>query len=194
LLKAIRSHQITTPNVATTLATGRPNACNLCHLDRSLGWTADQLSARYGITAPALSADDQALPAAFSLALRGDAAQRALIAWSFGWQSAQQASGAAWLPLALAPLLDDPYAAVRLIAGRSLRSFPQFADFEYDAIAAPEARVDAGGRVRARVLSGGNGRQLRAPAALLDANGQLDTGLVSRLLADRDQRPIQLLE
>ena len=43
LLKAIRSHQIDSLNVQTSLATGRPNACNLCHLDQTLAWTAEHL-------------------------------------------------------------------------------------------------------------------------------------------------------
>lgn len=29
------------------LLSGEPNACNLCHLDRSLGWTLDQLAAEF---------------------------------------------------------------------------------------------------------------------------------------------------
>src|SRR5262249_37039935 len=33
LLKTIRSHQISSPSVQASLDTGRPNACNLCHLD-----------------------------------------------------------------------------------------------------------------------------------------------------------------
>ena len=48
LLKAIRSHTITSPTVRSSLATGRPNACNLCHLDKSLGWTAQKLNGWYG--------------------------------------------------------------------------------------------------------------------------------------------------
>ena len=180
------------PRCRRALATGRPNACNLCHLDRSLGWTAAQLSKRYGIAAPELAPDDATLPAAVVLALRGDAAQRALIAWSAGWQPAQQASGAAWLPLALAPLLDDPYAAVRLIAGRSLATFPAFAKFDFDAIPAPDSRASAAERLRSR-LGAGRG-DLHAPAALLDARGEPDTALLSRLLEGRDQRPIHLLE
>src|SRR5437867_304716 len=42
LLKSIRSHWIDSPSVQSSLKTGRPNACNLCHLDRSLGCTARQ--------------------------------------------------------------------------------------------------------------------------------------------------------
>ncbi|HQU45192.1 MAG TPA: cytochrome c3 family protein, partial [Pirellulales bacterium] len=48
LFKAIRSHQISSPGVATTVATGRPTACNLCHLDQTLSWSAENLSAWYG--------------------------------------------------------------------------------------------------------------------------------------------------
>ena len=40
LLRAMRSHQITIPRVQDDVDAGRPNACNLCHLDRTLAWTA----------------------------------------------------------------------------------------------------------------------------------------------------------
>jgi formate-dependent nitrite reductase cytochrome c552 subunit len=40
LLKALRSHQISSPSVTASVQTGRPNACNACHLDKTLGWTA----------------------------------------------------------------------------------------------------------------------------------------------------------
>ncbi|HKQ40089.1 MAG TPA: cytochrome c3 family protein, partial [Verrucomicrobiae bacterium] len=44
LMKAIRSHQVDSPSVQATIATGRPNACNLCHLDKTLAWTAEKLT------------------------------------------------------------------------------------------------------------------------------------------------------
>lgn len=34
MLKASRSHELTSPHVAAQLETGRTNACNLCRLDR----------------------------------------------------------------------------------------------------------------------------------------------------------------
>ncbi|MEW6273281.1 MAG: cytochrome c3 family protein, partial [Thermodesulfobacteriota bacterium] len=43
LQKATRSHEITSPSVVESAEVGRPNACNLCHLDRTLAWTADEL-------------------------------------------------------------------------------------------------------------------------------------------------------
>jgi hypothetical protein len=63
LLKAIRSHQIDSPSVQASLETGRPNACNLCHLDKSLGWTADQLQTWYGVAKPNLTDDQRTITA-----------------------------------------------------------------------------------------------------------------------------------
>src|SRR5262249_3186741 len=57
LLRGIRSHQIDRPSVATALKTGRPNACNLCHLDQTLKWTAQHLSEWYGHARPELAED-----------------------------------------------------------------------------------------------------------------------------------------
>ena len=37
------------------LETGRPNACNLCHLDRTLAWTAKHLEGWYGFAPPELN-------------------------------------------------------------------------------------------------------------------------------------------
>ena len=44
----VRSHRISSPTEPAMLGTA-PNACNLCHLDRSLGWTLDALAARHGV-------------------------------------------------------------------------------------------------------------------------------------------------
>jgi hypothetical protein len=38
-----RSHRISSPTDQGILLTGMPNACNLCHLDKSLAWTRDAL-------------------------------------------------------------------------------------------------------------------------------------------------------
>ena len=43
-----RSHRISSPNEAAILASGMPNACNLCHLDKSLAWTRDALQKDWG--------------------------------------------------------------------------------------------------------------------------------------------------
>ena len=47
--------------------------------------------------------------------------------------------GRDWPAAFLLPLLDDPYAAVRYLAYRSLRELPGFRDFAYDYVGAPAA-------------------------------------------------------
>ena len=124
LLKSIRSHRIESPSVATAVATGRPTACNLCHLDRSLAWTADRLDAWYGAKSIAVPAEGRDLPVAAVLALRGDAAMRALVAAAMSDPEARAASGTEWERGLLSVLRTDDYAAVRLIAERSAADFP----------------------------------------------------------------------
>jgi hypothetical protein len=41
--RVIRTHQIGSPTDLRMLSQGAPNACNLCHLDRSIRWTANAL-------------------------------------------------------------------------------------------------------------------------------------------------------
>jgi predicted CXXCH cytochrome family protein len=41
----VRSHRISSPTDPDMLAAAAPNACNLCHLDRSIAWTLAQLPA-----------------------------------------------------------------------------------------------------------------------------------------------------
>ena len=39
----VRTHRISSPSDPSMLAAAAPNACNLCHLDRSITWTLDAL-------------------------------------------------------------------------------------------------------------------------------------------------------
>ena len=143
LLKGIRSHHIDSPRVDVTLKTGRPNACNLCHLDQTLDWTAERLAQWYGQSIPALTDDQRTIAASLLWLLQGDAGQRALLAWSMGWQPARDVSGSKWMSPFLAQLLDDPYDAVRFIAHRSLCEQPEFRKIEYDFVGPPEERTAA---------------------------------------------------
>jgi hypothetical protein len=124
LLGAIRNHEVEPPDVAASLATGRPNACNQCHLDKTLAWTAQMLAEWYGTSIPELSQDERTVAASLLWALQGEAGQRALLAWSFGWDEALLASGSDWIAPVLSILLDDPYHAVRFVAHRSARELP----------------------------------------------------------------------
>ena len=187
LLKAIRSHQIDVPRVGVTLETGRPNACNLCHLDRSLRWTADQLADWYGHDRPGPFADGdlEALPASAVWMLSGDAGQRAVVAWGMGWEEARAVSGTDWQEPLLAELLDDPYEAVRFIAARTLRGYPSGVPLDYDFVGPRPQRTTA----RQRVLAAWAERTTR-PAA----ERTVPAEAIERLVERRDDRPLTLLE
>ncbi|MCA9061133.1 MAG: hypothetical protein KDA85_21620, partial [Planctomycetaceae bacterium] len=96
LFSAIRSHRVQSPAVPDSDAGVRPNACNLCHLDQSQQWAAEQLAGWYDLPLPSLSPVDQTTPAGANWALSGDAAQRAIAAWHLGWSGAREASGSRW--------------------------------------------------------------------------------------------------
>jgi len=161
LLKTIRSHQISSPSVQATLATGRPDACSLCHLDKTLAWTAATLDAWYGTPRPALGDDEQTVAASVLWLLKGDAGQRAIVAQAMGWPAAQRAAGSAWLTPYLALTERDQYDAVRLIAARARRTLPPF---------------------RREALPRGSAQLLLTPA------GTFDTSRVNRLVRERNNR------
>jgi len=163
LLKTIRSHQISSPSVQSTLATGRPNACNLCHLDKTLAWTGQHLNEWYGTPKPALDADESSVAASVLTLLKGDAGQRAIVAESMGWSAAQEASGRAWLTPYLALTARDSYDAVRYIAARSQRTLPPF------------RREDL---------------PRNSPELLIKADGSFDAEAVNRLVRLRDNRRV----
>ena len=196
LLQGIRSHRIDSPVIPHDGAAGRPNACNLCHLDKSLSWTAGHLSDWYGIESPKLATDDDQIAASLLWLLRGDAAQRVITAWHFGWAPAQTASGRDWLAPFMAQLLNDPYSAVRFVAYRTLRGLPGFADFSYDYVGDLEQRAAA---VQSALLRWDMLRQdQEAPAAyrelLMDNEGRLNDEEISRPQAEMNTQPIFIAE
>lgn len=195
LLKAIRSHEIDSPRVAATVATGRPNACNLCHLDRSLGWTADHLRDGWGQPRPALSRDREEISAVLLDLLTGDAGQRALAAWHLGWEPARNASGHDWLAPWLGHLLYDPYAAVRYVAARSLETIPGWETTDYDYLAPEPVRAEARMHVIGRWLeTHARPPQRTGRTVLADADGDLLLYEVDRLSRQRDDTPLSLEE
>lgn len=196
LLKAIRSHKIDSPSVQETQRTGRPNACNQCHLDKTLAWTAEHLEQWYGIALPTLTEDEKNVSASVRLLLQGDAGQRALMAWSFGWDSALEASGSEWPPLYLVQLLDDPYDAVRYIAYRSLRRFPGYEDCQFTFAQSKDLRNFQAKRAmdifRAQLASTHNFPT--GDAILIRPDRSVDGREIDRLGRYRDNTPITLQE
>jgi len=191
LLRALRSHQIDSPSVDTSLRTGRPDACNLCHLDKTLGWTADRLKSWYSVTTDLPNTNPPQESAALQWMISGDAGQRALIAWSMGWAPAQEASGTDWMAPFLGILLEDPYAAVRYIAYHSIMRLPGWNGFSYDFIGSPETMASA----RETLISRWQRTQVRPNAPLLiNPGGKLQLDEIRMLLKQRNDRRIFLDE
>ncbi|KAA5542156.1 C cytochrome precursor [Roseiconus nitratireducens] len=191
LLKAIRNHTITSPDLKRELAADRPNACNQCHLDKTLKWTADHLQDWYSIDPPKLDADQSEIAASILWLLKGNAAQRALAAWTMGWSEAQEASGDDWQSIYLAQVLNDPYLAIRLIARRSLQTFPGLADMKLEPLGTDSERADA----ILSIISRWDQDPHEANAALLlGPNNRVKTSQIDAIMKQRDDTPMNLAE
>jgi predicted CXXCH cytochrome family protein len=194
LLGAIRSHQIASPELTGSIRHGVPNACNLCHLDKTLAWSQEHLAERYGRPQQPLSEEQRTVSAALLWLLKGHAAQRAITAWHLGWKPAQQASGADWLAPFLARLLADPYGVVRYVAAYNLRSLPGFTDWHNDFLA-PEPIL------KTRALEAVERWQAEkkllhrpVPEMLIRPDGQLMEERIEALLRQRNDRPVTIKE
>ncbi len=97
-----------------------------------------------------------------------------------GWPDVKAACGSSWEAPFLAQALDDPYAAVRVVAARSLRSLPGFDGFAYDPLA---PQPDRAGAVRDAVA-----RWERMTGQVFDA------AAASKLIANRDDRAVTIAE
>jgi Doubled CXXCH motif (Paired_CXXCH_1) len=195
LLHAIRSHQVSSPTVHESVAYGRPNACNLCHLDQTLAWTAEKLHDWYGQPLPTLSQDDQNISAAVQWLVKGDGAQRALLAWGMGWAPAQKTSGRDWLYPYLIYTLVDPYAAVRFDAWKSLQTLPGFSDFRFNYTSNNQTlNEDAASAFKKWLRSVRDPNARFSPKTGLDSEGYLRDDLMQRLRNERDNKPVVLAE
>jgi predicted CXXCH cytochrome family protein len=231
LLRGIRNHRIDSPHV-TGRSGGheRPNACNLCHVDRSLAWTAQQLERWYhqpvaanlagGATAAAIPVGpaaaaatpmgaataaattagaapvgvaraepatagvaDPGEAAAIEWLVSGDAVLRAVAAWHFGWEPARRASAVTMAMPYLVVALNDPYSAVRYVAGHAVMTL--MPGIRYDYLAEPAARQQVAQDVLARWLAGSP--QTPESAAAIDAR-------IQRLLEQRDTTAVRAME
>ena len=137
-----RSHRIQNPELADSVGTGKPHACNLCHLDKSLGWTRTELakwSPRH--TKVTLSADEETTAHAVLMLARGDARSRAVVAGALSNPAARKASGTDWYGPMLSRLLEgERYPIVRYLTHRGLKSV--HADVAYDYLAKPGQREE----------------------------------------------------
>ncbi len=193
LLKAIRSHRVDIPSVAQSVRDRRPNACNLCHLDQTLQWTANALERWYGQAPVSLSGDEQLTAAGLLWLLKGNAMERVITAWHMSWEPATAVSGTDWEAPFLAELLTDSYSAVRFVAYRSLRKLPGFERLPYDFVGPEPQRTAAQKHVREFWSSQPPSDVIR-PQLLLTTPRQTDQEQVQRLKEARDDSPSRLPE
>ena len=90
----------------------------------------------------------------------------------------------------MAALLDDPYAAVRQVAGRELVASGALSPGEYDFLAEPRARL----AVRDALLRRWGDARHRSASEVLHPGGELDYPRLQQELARRDNRPIMIAE
>jgi hypothetical protein len=195
LLHAMRSHQVSNPTVKESLDFGRPNACNLCHLNQTLAWTADKLHDWYNQPVPTLSADDQKIAAAVQWIIKGDAGQRALLAWGMGWKPAQDISGCDWLYPYLIYALTDRYPAIRFDAWKSLQTLPGFESFSFKYTDPEDILTKAAATALdhwSKDVRGPN--PIFPPETALDQLGRPERETFSRLREQRNETNIILAE
>ncbi len=197
LFRAMRSHRVDNPSAAISQTTGRPNACNLCHLDKPLKWTAERLHDWYGTPMPEFKDGDgpeNKVAASVEWLLKGDAAQRIVAAWHFGWQPAKEASGTDWQTPLLVELLNDSYSAVRLVAGRSLKTLPNLEQLKFDFLAPEPERRDAKSKAIEIWTNSQPKPAENPPAVLQQPSGTLDEKAIRRMLQLQDRRPVTITE
>ncbi len=189
----MRSHRIDSPSVQVSVESGRPNACNLCHLDRTLEWSSEYLSEWYGQPTVELDEDERSIAASVLWTLRGDAAQRTILAWHLGWEAAREASGGNWMAPYLAQLLTDSYSATRQVAYRALLRIQGFEAFEYDYLAPRSELEEKATEATERWIGFGGPAEAR-PRLLLTEGSRIDVDAWLRLLTARDERPLAIVE
>lgn len=193
LLKASRSHWISSPSATETVKFRRQNACNICHLDKTLGWTAERLAGWYGIEEPELTAEQRNYSSVALTALKGDGVDRALAAWHLGWDPAVRATGGDWAAGVLATLMEDDYTAIRYVAGGALKRWPGYGDLKFDFIAPEEQRKGEVAAVR-RFWEGRLNASSGGASVFISDQGGYQAAEVERLLRKRDNRPVYLPE
>jgi predicted CXXCH cytochrome family protein len=195
LLDTHRSHRISIPRVKDSVGTGKPHACNLCHLDKSLSWTQDRLGEWYKMAPVPLSDEDRTFSSILLHLTKGDGRQRALAAGIFAWKPAHEPSGRDWPAMLLTRILEaERFEAVRYSAEKALRSIHGKSAEGYNYQGLPAERA-------AQVLSL---RQKLERDVVLDRKtypylpitpaGSFDDGAFQRLLKERNDPDVHINE
>ncbi len=195
LLKRVRSHRISTPSAEETAKSGKPNACNQCHIDQSLEWANERLADWGGNAASPIAAPHPGVSATVADAIAGNALQRALATEQLGADENFELSGTQWRARLLLDSLDDPYEANRYLAYRAILKMPGFADFLFDYIAPQSERSIQIQDARQRWFNQETDAQRSRLKALLggETNSNVDE-LIERLRIKRPAVAIQVME
>jgi hypothetical protein len=131
----VRSHRISSPGNPAMLGADGVNACNLCHLDRSVAWTVAELGRGWGITG--LPAGGDARPAGVAWLASAHGAIRIAAAHALA-----RRDGRAAVPR-LVRVLDDPVAFYRMWTLLAIEAAlgRRLAPAEYDPLAPPARRA-----------------------------------------------------
>lgn len=123
------SHRIEIPDPARSAEHGRPDACTLCHVERSREWAADAFDTLFERRSPAIESSE---PEVERVLFAGDPIARSIAAHAIGTGEARdRRRDAVRLGLLLDVMENDPYPAVRRIAARSAAALGH--PFEYEA-------------------------------------------------------------
>lgn len=197
LFKAIRNHQISSPTVSPVERGTPPNACNLCHIDRTLEWTQDWLSRWYNRKPAAPLVPQEPISAVADMLLRGNAAQRIIAAWHLGWETALRTGGGSWVAPVLSTALLDDYGAVRFVAARSLQAQPGSPGTRIDFLASERDRRRAIREILTRPTQTSNSpatSQKQVSERLLLTNGLPDLRRIQSLLESQNQASVTISE
>ena len=139
----VRTHTIFSPTERSMLETGQPNACNMCHTDRTIDWTLKYLMEWYGATYDegriATAYPDRSAPVAVGWLKSTESHVRLVAA------TAMARTEAPWALPFLVSALDDPFLVNRQFAARRLekRLHIRLADFGYRFYFTPKERRPA---------------------------------------------------
>jgi predicted CXXCH cytochrome family protein len=126
LLAIHPSHRITNPDPARAWRHDMPEACTLCHTDRTASWAAEETARQYGSAAPMDPPADRSFHIAESVRtlLGGDVVQRAVAVNALTREASYATSAAArlWAVPFLLLVMEDRYPAIRHFAYRGLSS------------------------------------------------------------------------
>ncbi len=127
----VRTHMIFSPTNVKMIEANQPNACNMCHVEKSIDWTLGYLRQWYGL----LSSESAGLDGKYSEAVieqnYPNRSQSAALGWLSSSHSSTRMVGsdvlikakAEWALTSVLRLLDDRYMEIRQFTVQRLRDY-----------------------------------------------------------------------